>query len=577
MPDPSCIAILLCHFEPYVCFTSMLHHLSIRNIVLIDAVDLSLAPGLGVLTGETGAGKSILLDALGFVLGGRGNARLLRHNAPSGTVTASFDVTGNEAAQNLLKSQGLEITDDTLILRRSIYPDGKSKAFVNDIPVSVNYLRQLGDNLVEVHGQHDQRGLLEPSSHRFMVDAYGRLEGELQTVQSAFDAYDTAVTALEQLKQLRDQAVKEESYLRYVQQELAALAPKLGEEEILAEKRSVLMNREKITSTLQSAMKELQGSQPVVVALQSAGRLLSRNTHLQTPAVQAIIEMLERAAIETNEALEGLEKACQAIEGGGESLESVEERLFALKDAARKYHVPVDELPRYREEVEAKLALLGEQEFRLGTLETEVTASRLRYEQAAATLTKSRRRTAKTLETKLVEELAPLKMEGACFNVAIDVLPEAQWAREGVDRVRFLMSTNPGTPPDELTKIASGGELSRFMLALKVVLASVKSVPTLIFDEIDTGIGGAVADAVGKRLALLGEHAQVLVVTHQPQVAAYGSSHLHVKKHKEQDTTRTSVSLLSASERKQELARMLSGATITSEAMIAAERLLEGV
>lgn len=553
----------------------MLHQLSIRNIVLIDTLDISLEPGLGVLTGETGAGKSILLDALGFVLGGRGNARLLRHGTPSGMVSASFDISGNDTAMAVLEGQGLEAKDSQLILRRVIYPDGKSKAFINDIPVSINLLRQIGDTLVEVHGQHDQKGLLEPSTHRLMVDAYGQLSSQVESVQKAFDTYENAATQLNALKEERDNALKEEAYLRFVQQELETLAPVPGEEVVLAEKRSMLMNREKLVDTLRSVLNELKGSSPVVGSLQTAQRLLSRNNAVQSLNIQPIIEMLERASIEAAEAIAGLENASHALNEEGDSLETVEGRLFALKDAARKHRITVEELPQYKADIDRKLALLGEQEFRLGALEAELVTARERYEKLASHLTESRRKTAKTLEKMLVNELAPLRMEGACFNVAIDVLPEAQWSRDGVDKVRFLMSTNPGTPPDELIKIASGGELSRFMLALKVVLATVKSVPTLIFDEIDTGIGGAVADAVGKRLALLGKHLQVLVVTHQPQVAAYGTSHLHVKKHKQKDTTHTTVSLLSAAERKEELARMLSGATVTKEALTAAERLLE--
>ncbi len=551
----------------------MLVNLSIRNIVLIEQLDLALEQGLCVLTGETGAGKSILLDALGFALGERGNVRLLRHGAKQGVVSAEFDIQGNDAVANLLEEQGIE-HESTLILRRIIMEDGKSKAFLNDMPVSVNLLKQVGEQLVEIHGQHDQRGLMESATHRSIIDAYGQLDGQVVHVENLFHSYKNAQQELEALHALRDRALQEEDYLRHISRELDELAPEEGEEAALTEKRSALMNKEKLLDSLNSAMQELQGAQPVEAALRSAQRILTRNPHL---TADNAVEALERAADEVSQVVDILERLHHTIGGEGESLEVVEERLFALRDAARKHRVTVEELPGFYEQVKQKLALLGEQEFRMGSLEKMVAETKSAYFKEAQTLSTSRREVAARLEKTVVAELAPLKMENTRFTVSIEPLADSEWSAQGIDKVRFLASTNPGAPLDALTKIASGGELSRFMLAMKVVLAQVKTVPTMIFDEIDTGIGGAVAAAVGRRLEMLGKHVQVLVVTHQPQVAARGSQHLHIKKFQEQDHTVTRVTVLAAQERHEELARMLAGETITDEARAAAVRLLTPV
>lgn len=552
----------------------MLHHLSIRNIVLIRELDIALQPGLVVLTGETGAGKSILLDALGFCLGGRGNARLLRHGAEQGVVTATFDIVGNKTANTLLEAHGLEMSD-TLLLRRVLYKDGKSRAFVNDTPVSVSYLRDMADTLIEIHGQHDQRGLLDTTTHRLIVDAFGQLENKVTEVNSAYDTYAHVQEELAALNGMVQNAEKEEQYLRHVQQELLQLAPQPGEEDALVEQRTSLMQREKLISTIGSALQELKGQHDVQAAIASAQRVLTRQAAPALPAYQEATEALERAHVEITEAMHQLQSLLGDADGYQATLERIQERLFTLREAARKYRVPVEELSAYLTTIQHKLSLLESHEERLKTLETALVESRGRYIAASDHLTTARKKTAIMLEAALVKELNPLKMEGACFNVAVDVLPETSWSRDGVDKIRFLVSTNPGTPPDELAKIASGGELSRFMLALKVVLAKVKFVPTLIFDEVDTGIGGAVADAVGKRLELLGKHAQVLVVTHQPQVAARGSQHLYIKKQQQDGQTFTSVTALTLEARKEELARMLSGAKITKEALAAAESLME--
>ena len=552
----------------------MLLHVSIRNIVLIETLDIPFQSGLIVLTGETGAGKSILLDALGFALGGRGNARLLRHGAEQGSVTAEFDITENPAVVERLDQQGFG-RGETVLLRRVLYKDGKSRAFINDTPVSIALLREIGDLLVEVHGQHDQRGLLDAAAHRMLVDAFGQLDSLVLEVNTAYDTYKKLEEELNIINDMEQNIEKEEQYLRHVQKELIALAPQQGEEETLAEERAILMQKERLAESVQSALNELKGSTDVYSALLSAQRVLTRHTPADTGHCQIAIDALERASVETADALQSLEGLLEGMDAQRAALEQIQERLFALREAARKYRMTADDLPAYLEEVEKKISLLEGNDIQKEALQQALVVAREAYASKTQALTSKRKKTAAQLEEILIKELAPLKMEGTCFNVAIDVLPESEWSRHGVDRVRFLVSTNPGAPLDELSKIASGGELSRFMLALKVVLAKVKSVPTLIFDEVDTGIGGAVADAVGKRLELLGKHAQVLVVTHQPQVAARGGMHLHIKKTKRADKTFTTVDVLATEQRKEELARMLAGATITKEARAAAESLLE--
>ena len=557
----------------------MLQTLSIRNIVLIEQLDLTLDAGLIVLTGETGAGKSIVLDALGLVLGARGQARLLRHDTKQGTVAANFLIKDNSDLQAILEKHAITShtggNEDAILLRRVLYADGKSKAFVNDIPVSITLLRIIGEKLIEIHGQHDQRQLFEAATHRMLVDAYGKLNDEVDTVKKYYDSFIALQEQLDALECIHKEALREEEYLRFVQKELNTLQLQKGEERTLSEKRALLMHREKLCETIQTAQLELTDETDVVSALSSAQRIITRSPHTEAMSLQPIAEALERALAEVNEATGLLLEASQAIDSEDHSLETIQERLFALHDAARKYHIEVDELPEYLDTIEKKLASLEMQDNQKAALEKAYESAKKSYLASTEKLTKKRKTTAKTLEKALLAELAPLKMADTYFNVAIDILPEKEWSRSGVDRVRFLASTNPGMPPGELSKIASGGELSRFMLALKVVLAGVYSVPTLIFDEIDTGIGGAVADAVGRRLELLGNTAQVLVVTHQPQVAARGASHLRIQKMKKDGSTYTTVQMLTANQRIEELARMLAGEEITEEARAAAEKLLE--
>ncbi len=554
----------------------MLHHLSIRNIVLIESLDIAFARGLCVLTGETGAGKSILLDALGFVLGERVAQKLLRHGATQGSVTAEFTTSGNGRLERLLEEQGI-IQEECLTLRRIITPDGKTKAFANDIPISVNLLKQIGTLLLEIHGQHEQRGLLEPATHQSIIDAYMHLDALLLETSASYHAWKENQQKLEELKHAEQAAQWEEDYLRHVANELSELAPCEGEEETLAEERTQLMGREKLLTILESALNELSGtSNNITSTLFSAQKQLMRGNALTVPGqFDAAIEALERASVEVQEAVESLESIAQQMDMGNSRLEIVEERLFALRAAARKFNMPVDALPGYKAEIDAKLLLLEDQSASIVALTRQVEQSKAHYSHYAERLSAARHFAAKQLEEALHTELIPLKMAATRFTVQITPLPEQDWAAHGQDKVTFLASTNPGSPLAPLAKIASGGELSRFMLAIKVALAGVNSTPTLIFDEVDTGIGGAVADAVGKRLQLLGEHVQVLVVTHQPQVAARGNTHLKVQKTTQGDTTITSATVLSQAERKEELARMLAGEHITPEARAAANKLLE--
>jgi DNA repair protein RecN (Recombination protein N) len=551
----------------------MLVMLSIRNIVLIESLDIPFTSGLCVLTGETGAGKSILLDALTFALGGRGNSRLLRHGAAQGSVTAEFDIKETPHLQKILEEHGLE-PGETLYLRRVLTADGKNKCFINDAPISVTLLATIGEMLVEIHGQHEQRGLLEPATHRAIIDAYGQLDRWLLDVGRNYSAWRAATDELARLCHLQAQAEREEDYLRHIGKELQSLQPEVGEEALLADKRTALMNKEKLADTLKSALGELTNKNPVEAALLSAQRTLTRNTaHAPAGSFDAAIDALERASIEVSEAVLCLENLTHAL-GDGDNLEQIEERLFALRAAGRKFGRPVDELPQYLEEITSKLSLLDGQTSQISKLSKDVEHTKAVFIAAANELSEQRAAAAQEVTGALLAELRPLKMDQIRFQVVIESLPEENWSAMGSDKVHFLVSANPGSPLGPLAKIASGGELSRFMLALKVVLSEVNSIPVMIFDEIDTGIGGAVADAVGKRLEALGQALQVLVVTHQPQVAARGNFHLKVRKQVQGNETTTLVNPLAAMERSEEIARMLSGAEITEEARAAADKLL---
>ena len=553
----------------------MLAALSIRDVVLIDRLDLSFAPGLCVLTGETGAGKSILLDALGLALGARADAALVRQGAERATVSAEFDLPAGHPVLDLLRAQDLPA--DGLMLRRVLSADGRSRAFVNDEPVSVGLLRQIGDALVEVQGQFDQRGLMDAANHRPLLDAFGRLGPQLDAAAAAWQAWRAAAADLDRMRAEVEQARRDEDFLRHAVEELDRLDPKAGEEEALAETRATLMNRERIAEALQAAQGELSAGRGADGALRAAQRALERVADKTGGLFDAAIAALDRAAIELGEALTEIDAATARLEGGGARLEEIEERLFALRAAARKHSVEVDALPALLEDFRERLAALDDQGDLMARLAKAEAAARAAYAAAAAALTGARVEAAAALDAAVAVELPPLRLDKATFRTRVEPAPESAWGPGGADRVAFEVSTNPGTPFGPLARIASGGELSRFMLALKVVLAASGSARTLVFDEVDAGIGGAVAAAVGERLARLARAVQVLVVTHSPQVAARGEQHWHVVKREDGGLVFTRVEELDRAERREEIARMLSGARVTDEARAAADSLMAHV
>ena len=554
----------------------MLLGLTIRDVVLIDRLDLAFHAGLCVLTGETGAGKSILLDALGLALGMRAESGLVRHGAEQAVVTAEFALPRRHPARRLLDEAGFSIDIDTLMVRRAVGIDGRSRAFIDDQPASVGLLKQLGDLLVEVQGQFEQRGLLDPATHREALDAYGGHHAESAALAQAWRAWRGLAKEREAAETALAKARADEDYLRHALAELDAIEPQPDEETALAEQRSLLMNREKLMEALDAALHELAGERGGERALNAASRQLERLRDKAGGRLDAALAALERAAMETAEAMAQIETAARGLGRDSATLEKVEERLFALRTLARKHGIALDALPALRAEIAARVAALdngGDAVARLARREQE---ARHAYVAAAESVGKKRRQAAKALDAAVTKELGPLKLDKARFATVLTPLDEGGWGEHGFERVHFEVATNPGLPPGPLAKIASGGELSRFMLALKVVLAKTSPVPTLVFDEVDSGIGGAVAAAVGERLHRLGKELQVLVVTHSPQVAARGAHHWRVAKQQAQARTLTRVEELSADERCEEIARMLSGSAVTAEARAAAASLMAG-
>jgi DNA repair protein RecN (Recombination protein N) len=553
----------------------MLTGLSIRDVVLIERLDLELGPGLTVLTGETGAGKSILLDALGLALGGRAERELVRRGAERALVAASFAPPADHPARRLLAEQGLVPADGSageIWLRRSLTADGKSRAFLDDAPVASQLLRRLGESLVAVHGQHDTHGLLDPAVQRAVLDAFAGAEGAAAATRAAWQAWRTAEARRRELAEAAERAERDAEELRQRVAELEALAPQPGEEGRLAEARARLQGRERLLAALQEG---LGGAEAARERLAQAARRLERVRTLAESELAPALAALERAQVELDEAENGLEALQRGLATNEDSLESIETRLFALRAAARKHRVPVEGLTGLLEGSRAELARLRDRSVELAAAEREVAAAEAAFRAAAARLSGLRAAAAEQLALAVSSELAPLRLERARFEVALEPLPEADWGPEGAERVSFRVATNPGQPPGPLAKIASGGELSRLMLALEVVLARLDPTPTLVFDEIDAGIGGATADAVGERLARLGRDRQVLVVTHAPQVAARADRHLLVRKRIEAGAARVEVEELGPAGRRQEIARMLAGAEITEAARAAAQSLLE--
>lgn len=554
----------------------MLTGLDIRDVVLIDQLALQCGAGLTVLTGETGAGKSILLDALGLALGARAEAGLVRKGCAQAVVTASFEVPPGHAVYALLKEQGLTPEDDALILRRVLGADGRSRAFINDQAVSVSLQRQIGTLLVEIHGQFETQGLLDASTHRALLDAFGGLGETRRQVAAAWQGWRETQARLEKAKADMDQAAREEDWLRHVVTELERLAPQAGEEESLSDIRGRLMNREKFTEAATAALSCLEGERGVETLLARAQAVLEKTAVKTGPAFDNVIDTLDRAASEIAEAVAQLQSLGSDADRGGQSLEDIEDRLYALRDLARKHNCTVDELPARLDELAAKLALIDGRSQTLGALEAAAMQARQAYLALAEKLSAARKKAAKKIDQAVMAELPPLRLEKAKFETLVaTAAAESGWGPEGVDSVVFAVATNPGADPGPLSKIASGGELARFTLALKVVLAKSDAPPVLVFDEVDTGIGGAVSDAVGERLARLGRDFQVFCVTHSPQVAARADSHFVVSKQEKDGKTATRVTHLRPEERLEEIARMLSGAKITAEARAAAARLME--
>ena len=555
----------------------MLAALSIRDIVLIDKLDLEFGQGLFALTGETGAGKSILLDAFSLAIGARGDASLVRRGAAQGQVTATFELAPSHPVLALLAENGIA-GDATLILRRVQGSDGRSRAFLNDTSVSVQLLRQVGQALVEIHGQHDDRALIDPSGHRDLVDAFGGLGAEVARVAGAYAAWQAAEAAHARHASGIAASRANADYLGHALEELRELNPERGEEETLASRRQLMMHAEKIAAELAEALDALQGEGTDGARLAAALRRIERQAALAGGLLAPIAEALERVLSETNAARAKIEEALAATAFEPAALERAEERLFALRAAARKHKLMVDDLPVLKDRLEAELAALDVSEGRAAELAGEAGAARKAYESAAVSLSAARKMAGTRLDKEVMGELAPLKLEKASFLTTIETVPLAEGGPSGIDRVAFYVQTNPGTEAGPLMKVASGGELARFILALKVVLAARGSAPTLIFDEADAGVGGATAAAVGERLSRLGARVQVLAVTHAPQVAAIASGPMLIAKEPvagpEGETMATRVSVLEGTHRREEIARMLAGQTITDEARAAATRLM---
>ncbi|MDI7863798.1 DNA repair protein RecN [Rhizobiaceae bacterium n13] len=553
----------------------MLAQLSIRDIVLIERLDLTFEAGLSVLTGETGAGKSILLDSLSLALGGRGDGGLVRHGEDKGQVTAVFDVPSEHAARRLVRDNGID-DDGDLIFRRVQSADGRTKAYVNDRPVSVQLMRQAGQLLVEIHGQHDDRALVDTDAHRTLLDAFAGLSEETVSVSALYRSWKDAERTLKKHREKVENAAREADYLRSSVEELEKLSPQDGEEEELAEHRSRMMKAERIAGDISEAAEFLNGNASPVPHIASLVRRLERKSHEAPGLLEDSVALLDAALDTLSNAQMEIEAALRRTEYDPRELERVEERLFALRAASRKYSVPVTDLPALAERMVADLAELDAGEEKLGRLEVELGVAKAAFDHAARQLSDKRHHAARALSEAVMAELPALKLERARFMVEITT-DDGEATSEGIDTVEFHVQTNPGTRPGSIMKVASGGELSRFLLALKVALADRGSAPTLVFDEIDTGVGGAVADAIGQRLKRLSARVQVLSVTHAPQVAARAGTHLLISKGPTGDGSEkiaTRVATMVPEDRTEEIARMLAGASVTDEARAAAARLL---
>ena len=553
----------------------MLVNLSIRNIVLIEKLDLTWRAGLCTLTGETGAGKSILLDALALATGARGDAGLVRSGAEQGTVTAAFDIPEDKLVTRIMEEHDLPC-EGQIILRRVQSKDGRSRAFINDAPVSVNLLKTIGSALVEIHGQNESQSLTDGPVQLSLLDSYAGHGDKVDALKQKYSHLKECEEQLELYKNASERAAAEEDFLRHALVELEKIDPKEGEEESLSEERTLLMNSEKIAGYIAEALVLMEGDKALQSALNGALRQLEKVSDQAAGRLDTTITALERAVIEADEAQTQLLEASRDLVYDPQRLEQVEERLFGLKALARKHAVQVDQLPATKTMLQQQLDDIESGADRLNELQQNVEKAFKDYEVLALSISKTRQQAALKLDKTVMKELEPLKLNGGGFQTMLSHVTPSMGTATGIDSVQFMASTNPGMPAGPISKIASGGELARFMLALKVALAEASEPLTMIFDEVDAGVGGAVAEAVGSRLKLLAENGQVLVVTHSPQVAACGNHHWLISKSVDDDSTMTRVEELSTQNREEEIARMLAGASVTEEARAAAVRLLGG-
>jgi len=561
----------------------VLNSILIRNIVLIDHLEISLedksCQNFVVLTGETGSGKSILLDALGLAIGYRSNNRLLKQGAAEGLVVANFDISNNANCQEILRENGLTNQENPhiLILRRVLL-EGASKAFVNDISVGVNLLAKIGASLIEIHGQNEQSNLLDPAFHRVVLDNYANNKILLKQTNQCFEALDGVKKQLQKLNDDREQNEREKDYLRHIIKELEAAKIEIGEEEILSEQRNLISNQEKINQLMSEVLSQISEADN---SISSALRALTRNSNVGNlingaeNKLDGLVNILDEISVKNDQAKALVNGVFDDLQNGDLNLEEIEERLFLIRGLARKFNTSIDDLPAFLEDAERKLKLVENFDIFSAELEKQKIELEKEYFQNATKLSHIRKKAGLELTKKVESELAFLKMNSVKFVVKIEPLSEENYSRDGFDKIRFAAATNASSNLDDINKIASGGELSRFMLALKVALLEIKSVPILIFDEIDAGIGGAVANAVGERLKLLSKTLQILVVTHHPQIAAKANCHLKVQKATRQNVTKTEIDILDLEQRQREVARMLSAENITDEALAAAKKLME--
>lgn len=553
----------------------MLQSLSIRNVVLIDKLDLDFKSGLSVLTGETGAGKSILLDSLGLVLGNRAETSLIRQGEDKLSVTAQFSLQKQTPALRALLDEYEIEADDELLIKRSLTRDGKGKIFINDQPAGAKLLKEIGKYLVEVHGQFDNQGLLNPANHLDVLDAYGAYKPLVERTAAAFAAYKKACAARQEAEKNIARAKEDEENLRHWVDELEKMNPRPDEEDELGKKRQEMMNAEKIIDSLNYAYGALTERADVQGAIRSAQSAMDKANTLVDGRYQTIIDMLDQALIDISETVNELEEVSHNVSLNQNELENIEERLYALRGLARKHNVAVSDLPQTLADFRNRLSTIELGEEGIAALRKAEDTAKLDYVKAANELSFARQAAALQLDNKVMSELPPLKMEKARFVTVVEKTDESGWSEKGFNNVYFTVATNPNSPQGPLNKIASGGELARFMLALKVNLAQSSSVATMIFDEVDAGVGGATAQAVGERLARLARDVQVLVVTHSPQVAACGNNHFKVEKSTADNVTTTTVRELTKIEKSEEIARMLAGEVITDAARAAAKVLMK--